>query len=243
MSTNYNPKQYWEQRLASSFSLGKVGHIDFNEAYNAWLYRRKKRCIAASLRGVPLDRKDVLDIGCGTGFFVEWYLKQGATVFGMDITDVSVAKLRQTHKAEFATQDISAASYTPPRKFDIVNMWDVMYHIVDPGAFDRALDNVSNSLRPGGLFLFTDWFGAASDARVAEHVTARCLDTYRRALTLRGFELVAIHPLYNALNKVHLRRLDDRLGGIYFLLDSLSTKIPPDNLSLGIWRLLPSSAA
>jgi SAM-dependent methyltransferase len=236
MSGNYDPKKYWEQRLASSFSLGKVGHIDFNEAYNAWLYRRKKRCIASCLRDVPLDRKDVLDVGCGTGFFVDWYLKQGASVFGMDITEVSVAKLRQQHKAEFATQDISAPGYRAPRKFDIVNMWDVMYHIVDPAAFERTLDNVSASLKPGGLFLFTDWFGAPSDARVAEHVTARCLDTYRRALTTRGFELVGVYPLYNALNKVHRRRFDDRLGGLYFLFDSLSNSIPKDNLSLGLWR-------
>jgi SAM-dependent methyltransferase len=238
MSVVYDPKRYWEQRLRNSFTLGHVGHIDFDEAYNAWLYRRKRRCIASCFRAVPLAGKEVLDVGCGTGFFVGWYLGRGAKVFGLDITEVSIANLGVTYPgARFATQDISAPGYIAPRPFDIVNMWDVMYHIVDPAAYARTLDNVRASLKSGGWFLFTDWFGAPADARVADHVTARCLATHRRELARRGFELVRIQPLYNALNKVHSRRFDNRLAALYFLVDSLSTKVAADNLSLGVWRV------
>jgi 2-polyprenyl-3-methyl-5-hydroxy-6-metoxy-1,4-benzoquinol methylase len=236
MSNPYNPKHYWEHRLNKSFNLKGVGHIGFSESYNSWLYRRKKRCIESCLRDTPLKDKDILDVGCGTGFFVEWYLKRGANVVGIDITDVSITNLRQRYRGEFFTQDITASDYRAYREFDIVNMWDVIYHIVESHSFNQALDNVSRSLKQGGLFLFTDWFGAFSDVRIADHVQARCLGTYQKILAKKGFELIGIYPLYNTLNRTNLKTLDNYLACVYFLLDNLSKTIPHDNLSLSVWR-------
>ena len=240
MSSPYNPKQYWEGRLKNCFSLRGVGHINYSERYNIWLYRRKKRCLESSLRETSLKSKDVLDVGCGTGFFVKWYLEKGANVCGIDITDTSVQRLRQQYSGEFYTQDITDPDYRPFRQFDIVNMWDVIYHVVNPDAFDQAFDNIASSLKDGGLLLFTDWFGASSDMRIADHVQARCLDTYKQTLPKKGFELVGIHSLYNTLNKTNLEKLDNYLGWFYFLLDNLSTKISPDNMSLCVWRYSPT---
>lgn len=236
MSVTYDPKQYWEHRLGSCFSLRGVGHIGFSESYNTWLYRRKKRCIKSCFGNTTLKGKHVLDVGCGTGFFVEWYLQQGANVCGIDITEVSIQQLQQRYTCEFFIQDITAPEYRPYREFDVVNMWDVVYHIVEPTAFDQAFDNISSSLKEGGLLLFTDWFGAVSDVRIAEHVQARCLDTYQKILPQKGFELVAVRPLYKRLNKHHLPRLDNHLGWLFFLLDNLSREISRDNLSLTVWR-------
>lgn len=238
MNENYEPKQYWERRLSKHFTLRGVGHIGFSEYYNSWLYRRKKRCIESCLVETNLKEKNVLDIGCGTGFFVEWYLEQGANVCGIDITDISVERLRQKHQSEFYTQDITDPDYRLDKKeFDIVNMWDVGYHIMDSKGFHQAFDNIAKSLKDDGLLLFTDWFGASSDMRIADHVQVRCLDTYIQCLPKKGFELVGIYPLYNYLNKVHLRKLDNYICWFYSFLDNHSQEIPADNLSLGLWRL------
>lgn len=236
MNDSYNPKHYWDNRLSNAFNLRGVGHFDFSESYNFWLYRRKKRCIESCLREIPLKGKYVLDVGCGTGFFVEWYLKQGANVFGIDISDVSIRKLKELHKAEFFTQDISATDYQPYRKFDIVNMWDVIYHIVESNHFERALNNVSKSLKESGLFLLTDGFGFPSDVRLADHVQERSLSTYLQIMPEKGFELIRICPLYKTLNKTHFGKLDNYLAYFYFLIDNFSKKFSPDNLSLAVWR-------
>lgn len=180
--------------------------------------------------------KHVLDVGCGTGFFIKWYLQQGATVSGIDITETSIQKLKQLYCCEFFIQDITDPDYQPYKEFDIVNMWDVVYHIVEPIAFDQAFDNISRSLKVGGLLLFTDWFGTFSDIRIADHVHARCLDTYQQILPKKGFELVTVCPLYKTLNKRHLSVLDDYLGWFFFLVDNFSKKISRDNLSLTVWR-------
>ena len=235
---SYDPKVFWESRLRGSFNLKGTGHIGFSESYNGWLYRRKRQCLESSLRGTPLQDKDVLDIGCGTGFFVEWYLKRRANVVGIDITDVSIENLKQRYSGKFFTQDITDPHYRPVREFDLVNIWDVIYHIVETDAFERAVQNISISLKPGALLLITDWFGASSDLRIADHVKVRCLDTYRCSLG-KNFELKGLYPLYNVLNKPHWGKADKYLAWLYFALDTLSKKIPPNNLSLSVWRYHP----
>ena len=242
MNENNEPKQFWEHRLSKRFSLRGVGNIDFSESYNSWLYRRKKQCIESCLVETNLKGKNVLDIGCGTGYFVEWYLEQGANVCGIDITSISVERLKQKHQCKFYTQDITDPCYRlHNKKFDIVNMWDVVYHIVDSKCFYQAFDNIAKSLKDDGLLLFTDFFGASSDMRMADHVQARCLDTYKQCLPKKGFKLLNVQPLYNYLNKIHLGRIDNYLGWFYLFIDNRYQNIPTDNLSLSLWRYSPKN--
>ena len=237
MNTIYNPKQYWEERLSGRFNLRGVGHIGFTEHYNAWLYKRKQHCIESYFRGASLKGKDVLDIGSGTGFFVKWYLEKGANVCGIDITETSIQKLRRQYNCDFYTQDISAADLMLSKKFDIINMWDVMYHIVSPDGFLRAFRNIRNGLKVGGLLLFTDWFGLAGDKRLADHVQARCLDTYNKVLPAMGLQLVGAYPLYTLLNQNNFGRLDEHLAWLYWTLDNFATDISDNNVSLAVWQL------
>lgn len=232
----YDPRSYWEQRLQSDFTLRGVGNINLSESYNRWLYRRKADVIRSIFIGTDLQGKHVLDIGCGTGFFIDWYSKKGAEVSGIDITEVSVRELSKRFRSDFRVQDITEADYRPSKSFDIVNMWDVTYHIVDEGAFSRAIDNIAGSLKPDGLFICTDWFGAAASERIAPHVRARNLATYKSVLEARGFALDTVRPLYSFLNVPHYWRFDNRLGALYYTLDKLQRTPSPSNLSVAVWR-------
>jgi 2-polyprenyl-3-methyl-5-hydroxy-6-metoxy-1,4-benzoquinol methylase len=237
MTGHYDPKAYWESRLQSQFTARGVGHIGFSDEYNRWLYRRKRKCIEAALRNVSLVGKDVLDVGCGTGFFVEWYLARGAQVCGIDITDVSVQRLRKLFDGEFKTINISDSAFDAfGKKFDVVNVWDVFYHIVSDSAFNAALQNIKNSLKDGGLLLFTDFLGEANDIPIADHVKGRCFKTYSATLNASGFHFIGIRPLYRFLNQSHFGKFDNYLGSLYFFLDTFSRKIQTHNLSLSVWR-------
>ena len=237
MTDQYNPKAYWENRLRNDFSARGVGHIGFSDAYNRWLYRRKRSCIEAALRGVSLRGKDVLDVGCGTGFFVEWYLAKGARIYGIDLTDVSIQRLQQKFDGKFKVQDVSDPTFDPfGKKFDVVNIWDVFYHIVDDAKFEAALQNVKNCLKDGGLLLFTDFLGGTSDVLFADHVKGRSFETYSKILKSKGFRFIENRPLYRFLNLPHFGKFDNYLGAIYFFLDTFTRTVHTRNLSLGIWR-------
>jgi SAM-dependent methyltransferase len=236
LAEKYDPRSYWEQRLQSDFTLRSVGNVNFGKSYNRWLYRRKAGVIRSIFADTDLQGKRVLEIGCGTGFFIDWYSKRGAEVSGIDITEVSIREISKRFRGEFWVQDITAVAYRPAKTFDIVDMWDVAYHVVDDKAFARAVDNVAMSLKPNGLFICTDWFGVAASERIAPHVKARNLATYKHVLEARGFTLREVKPLYGFLNIPHHWRFDNRLAGIYYALDNLRRTPSSANLSVAVWR-------
>lgn len=236
--THYDPQSYWENRLSGQFSLTGVGHIGFDNRYNHWLYRRKDRCLSDFLRDHLLPRgKSILDVGCGTGFFVEAFTRRGGHVSGMDITRTSVDRLRDKYGAAFYIQDISARDYTPPQLFDVVNIWDVLYHVVDDSRFNQALANLTVSVKPGGYLLLSDYLGNAADTSYALHVRGRSLATYSAVLGANGFELVSLRPMYRFLDRKNLGTIDKHLGPLYFLLDSLfNRRVRADNVAFAAWR-------
>ena len=242
MSSEYEPKEYWEKRLSSHDGLRATGHISFSENYNAWLYRAKRRALERALKNVPLRNKNVLDVGCGNGYFVNWYIKQGANVDGVDIVEPGIEALRRRYRGDFRVLDISAPQVDPVGEYEIVNVWDVLYHIVDDVGFDRALRFVAGNLRAGGLLLVTDRLGAPADSRIAEHVRMRCLETYQAVLQRLGFEFVGLQFLFGWLNRyVSIPAIDSQLGRLFYLLDGGASSPRADNLSLGVWRRIAKS--
>lgn len=237
MSNAYDPKAYWESRLAAQQGLRGVGHISFGERYNEWLYRAKRRTLESALREIPLTGKTVLDVGAGTGYFVQWYIGRGARVCGVDIAQNAVERLRQLYDGDFRVADISAPHAPELGEYDVVNVWDVMYHIVDNDAFERALRFLVARVRRGGSLLITDRLGAPTDSLEAAHVRMRCQNTYQTTLASFGMEFIGLRFLYHWLNR-HVFRpaIDSRLGPVFYWLDGNVSRIPADNLSLGLWR-------
>ncbi|MCB0634703.1 MAG: methyltransferase domain-containing protein, partial [Lewinella sp.] len=97
----YDPATYWEKRLSQNFNFRGVGHQSYNLAYNRWLYRRKHRVLAQLFTNIELRGKTVLDVGCGTGFFLDWYNSRGALVDGVDISTTAVGKLHARYPEAF----------------------------------------------------------------------------------------------------------------------------------------------
>lgn len=105
-----------------------------------------------------LADKDVLDVGCGFGWFELVALEAGArSITGIEPTDADLATARRHITDERATFAIASADSLPfpDRTFDTIVMWEVLEHIAkhsEPVAF-RELARV---LRPGGsLYLST----------------------------------------------------------------------------------------
>jgi len=83
--SKFSPKRYWENRLAVNFNPKGVGDIGLSESYNEFLYRIRASDFRQTIKDIPLNMVsiDVLDIGSGTGFYINQWLKAGV-VIGFD---------------------------------------------------------------------------------------------------------------------------------------------------------------
>ncbi|MFL6605719.1 MAG: class I SAM-dependent methyltransferase [Steroidobacteraceae bacterium] len=237
VSAGYDPASYWNARVLRHGGLRGTGHISYGENYNRWVYRAKDRALRRVMTDRPIAGCNVLDVGCGGGYFVDWYVSRGARLTGIDISAHNIEKLRARGVGSFHVMDVSAVDARPLGLFDIVNVWDVLYHIVDDDAFERALRFIVTNVECEGLLLISDQLGASTDTRPAEHVRLRCLRTYLRVLSDLGFRLVTQQFVYRWLNRhVSIQTVDSQLGRFYYWLDGRETALPPDNVSLGVWQ-------
>lgn len=102
------------------------------------------------------DRWTMLDIGCGGGATLKRLLKrsEGAKVYGIDISEESVAKARRVNakvldKQVFVTQGSAEKLQYEDGKFDLVTAVETVYFW--PNLPD-CLKEVKRVLKPGGQF-------------------------------------------------------------------------------------------
>jgi 2-polyprenyl-3-methyl-5-hydroxy-6-metoxy-1,4-benzoquinol methylase len=86
-------KKYWNERLRNYPSLEGVGCCGLGEQFNYWLYKAKIRTIERVKRKYKLSFQGlrILDVGCGVGFWISYYLKERAKeIVGIDISDRAI---------------------------------------------------------------------------------------------------------------------------------------------------------
>src|ERR1700716_316355 len=88
---HFDPTRYWESRLSSHLSVRGVGYLGYGVPFNRWMYRVRKNVFRRVLRdlSLTLPALDVLDVGAGTGFYVDLWRSAGAgSVTAFDLTRV-----------------------------------------------------------------------------------------------------------------------------------------------------------
>lgn len=198
------PAAYWESRLGSEFDLHGVGHQGLGQKYNDWLYRVRRvvfRRVVASL-GVDVSKARVVDLGSGTGFYINLWLQAGARdITGVDITHVAVDELQTRFpQAHFVKHDIGRENPPlPPESFDLVSAFDVLFHIIDDDAAATAFRNAFTLLRPGGRFILSDHLTHRPPIRTDYEVIRPLVDIVRFAQAA-GFEVGERRPTFVLMN-------------------------------------------
>ena len=161
MLFRYKPQRYWNDILSESFDLRGVGHFGLSEAENAAMYAEKRGIIERELsrHGVPVGPDThALEIGSGVGYWTEFLRSKGVRHYtGNDIAQVSVETLGARYPDFTFVLGDAGQIPLPAASFDLGWMIDVTQHITDDAAFDRALTNVWQALRPGAMFVLTLW--------------------------------------------------------------------------------------
>jgi 2-polyprenyl-3-methyl-5-hydroxy-6-metoxy-1,4-benzoquinol methylase len=91
---------------------------------------------------------EVLDIGCGIGNFLQWADAEGFHSVGAELDPPAIEEVRN-RGLEVVEVD-RMADEVDPESVDLVTMWDVIEHLVDPAS---AVEEAFGFLRPGGLLI------------------------------------------------------------------------------------------
>ena len=104
-----------------------------------------------ALAGIELEGADVVDLGCGTGYFSAWLARRGARPVGVDVTPAQLdtaRRLQREHGLEFPLVEADAADTgLPAASFDLAlseygaSIW------ADPA---RWIPEAARLLRPDG---------------------------------------------------------------------------------------------
>jgi SAM-dependent methyltransferase len=220
LTEKFSARDYWQSRLSQSYSLQGVGYQRLGRSFNQWMYKVRARVFArvASRLGVDWSRARVLDVGSGTGFYVEQWHRLGVPkVVGVDITSKAVEELRRRFPGdEFFEADVGAQEgfraghgpaptahgsrlTAPFSRLTAVSAMDVLFHIVDDEQYRRAFVNIASALAPGGWFIWSDNFLHHDTERVM-HQASRSLAESEDAVRAAGFEIVERVPMFVLMN-------------------------------------------
>jgi len=99
----------------------------------------------------------VLEVGVGTGRFFIDALKQGADIYGIDISPsmVDVLKSKLDTNEHFRVKVADIANYSDKQKYDlIIAPFRVFGHLLEVESQLNALNNINDLLTENGVFIF-----------------------------------------------------------------------------------------
>lgn len=208
--------------------LPKQNYQNFPQ-YKTFTSRLSKICSLTTLK-----RPKILDVGCGTGLFINLCRQQGIKATGIDFSEAGI-KLAKDIGSHCFHQDF--LKDIADSCFDIVTMFDTIEHLVDPGAFLKKSHSV---LRKKGLLVLTTPRNDSLACKIfgkkwhlyipPRHLHIFSSQSIRLLLERQGFKILAIKNLGQWSNTSYML---SKVLSIYNIKPALVEKLI---LKAGIYR-------
>jgi SAM-dependent methyltransferase len=206
----YVPKQYWERLLRKSFNIKGVAYPDLPSSFNRLFYKAMENAVNRVLKVNGISKEELikarlLDVGSGTGFWVDFWLRAGARdISGFDLTNVSVKILKEKYPSlRFYEIDIADVPSEFYGKFNLISVMSVLLHITDDKKFEQAIGNIKKLLKESGIAIIIDplitnpWWGDPFGPEANSKV--RSLKEWGSILQKNGLELKMVVPVTSLL--------------------------------------------
>lgn len=163
--------RYGEKVAANAADLyGPEDYVSFSlaDTEDHFRYRRdrfgRERVEILERYCGALKSKRILDVGCGTGYFLAAAQDKCDHCYGTEFSQRLRAFAIEKTGLQVFDKDLSEL---PERDFDIITLFDVIEHIQQPVPFMRS---VAALLKPGGhILVFTPNFDSFSIRVMGEH--------------------------------------------------------------------------
>lgn len=139
--------------------------------------------------------KTNLDICCGTGVLCNYFKSQNISSKGIDISEGMIKKAKENFpEIDFICED--ASNYKDTVKYDFITCTDdAINHITDKNILKRIFNNIHESLRDGGFFVFDiNDFEPIVNKNLMKSIDDNHILKYNVKETKEG--LISVHVMY-----------------------------------------------
>ncbi|HYE55086.1 MAG TPA: class I SAM-dependent methyltransferase [Chitinophagaceae bacterium] len=180
-----------------------ISHSNTNRGLVNKLYHRVRKITLAQKRKLiqqvtKIQTGNLLDVGAGTGLFVDTMRKGGWKVTGLEPDATARTRAREMN---IMLQDISDLYQLPAANFDVITLWHVLEHVHDVHGYLKQLKHI---LKHEGHLVIAVPNYTSADARlyrqfwaaydVPRHLYHFSPASMQALLRLHGFQLEAIYP-------------------------------------------------
>lgn len=136
----YAAESYISHTNTSKGLINQLYHL-----VRSFTLKSKRRLL---IRATQKSTGNVLDVGAGTGFFVEEMLQAGWQVTGLEPDETARQNAKQ--RAGIALESPEALWNLPPASFDAITLWHVLEHVHDLTGY---LQQFHQLLKPTGILI------------------------------------------------------------------------------------------
>ncbi len=146
----YYAEKYYQEGQGSyelAYSQEELSYFNAKLEQRFAVLQRHLSPVAAKFR--------LLDVGCGEGYALAFFRKQGWSVCGIDFSSAGVASKNPDCRDALLTGDIFAllnAELAAGKSYDVVWLQNVLEHVLDPLSL---LNSLRSLVAPGGLAVVT----------------------------------------------------------------------------------------
>lgn len=200
--TNPRPSESETEHYYNSENY--LSHKDENKSLLNSIYKLVKNYTLSKkvkLINSLTSGRTILDIGSGTGAFLNKCKQNGWKVSGIEISQDARIYTKNKYNITDLHSDFESSQFSY-HQFDCITMWHSLEHVYN---FDKMMDNINNCLKPDGVLIialpnpnsydaiiYKKYWAAYDVPRHVYHFSKTCL---KKLLLNKGFEITDTKPM------------------------------------------------
>ena len=212
--SDYDPKIYWNAKAKSAKGNYMLASCGNDEYENQCMHQVQLHALTTVIdQYMEIEGKTILDFGCGSGRWVEFFCNLGAKYIGADISDemIELSNSRYPGQEFIALQDNTMP--LADDSCDCVFSIAVIHHNRPPEQ-EAILSEIARVLKPNGYLFLFEAVGTTQWEHLFPHSMSQWIKLVEQfhfdCITHRGYSYFA---LCNLVNDTARRLRIPRLSG------------------------------